>query len=90
LFSALTHQEAIVIAHVRITEGTNEITQVTALLDGVDLTGVVVTGDAAHAQDATAAYLACQRGGHPANVRRPLAPGRHHRALHHGGGRHHP
>jgi predicted transposase YbfD/YdcC len=64
LFSALTHSEAIVIAQVRIPTDTNEITQVPALLDGVDLTGVVVTADAAHAQHATAAYLATQRGGH--------------------------
>jgi predicted transposase YbfD/YdcC len=64
LFSALTHADAIVIAQVRIPEDTNEITQVTTLLDGVDLTGVVVTGDAAHAQHATAAYLAGERGGH--------------------------
>ncbi|GLZ42759.1 ISAs1 family transposase [Actinokineospora sp. NBRC 105648] len=64
LFSALTHREAIVIAQVRIPEGTNEITQVKALLAGVDLAGVVVTGDAAHAQHTTAAYLTSERGGH--------------------------
>ncbi|HEX5402182.1 MAG TPA: ISAs1 family transposase [Pseudonocardiaceae bacterium] len=64
LFSALTHADAVVIAQVRVPADTNEITQVAALLDGVDLTGVVVSGDAAHAQHATAAYLAGQRGGH--------------------------
>jgi predicted transposase YbfD/YdcC len=64
LFSAMLHSEAVVIAQLRVPEGTNEITQVAALLKGVDLTGVVVTGDAAHAQHATAAYLACERGGH--------------------------
>ncbi|GLZ43812.1 hypothetical protein Acsp05_74360 [Actinokineospora sp. NBRC 105648] len=64
LFSALVHSDAIVIAQVRIPEGTNEITQVRALLAGVDLTGVVVTGDAAHTQHATATYLALERGAH--------------------------
>lgn len=63
LFSALRHREAIVIAQLRVPEGTTEITQVKALLEGIDLTGVVITGDAAHAQHATAAYLACERGG---------------------------
>ena len=35
-----------------------------ALFTGTDLTGMVITGDAAHAQHATAAYLTAQRGGH--------------------------
>lgn len=63
LFSALLHDEAIVIAQLQIPEGTNETTQVKALLAGTDLTGMVVTGDAAHAQHATAAHLAFERGG---------------------------
>jgi predicted transposase YbfD/YdcC len=63
LFSALLHEQAIVIAQRRIPEGTNEITQVADLLADVDLTGVVVTGDAAHAQHATAAHIAIERGG---------------------------
>lgn len=63
LFSAMLHAEAIVIAQLRVPEGTNEITQVEALLTGIDLTGVVITGDAAHAQHATAAYLTRERGG---------------------------
>jgi predicted transposase YbfD/YdcC len=41
---------------------TNEITQVPALFDAVDLAGAVVTGDAAHTQHATAAYLVEQKG----------------------------
>ncbi|EWM19117.1 transposase [Kutzneria sp. 744] len=64
LFSALTHAEAIVIAQHRIPAGTNEITQVPALLDGVDLRGVVVTGDAAHACHGTASHITTERGGH--------------------------
>jgi len=63
LFSALLHEEAIVIAQLRIPEGTNEITQVQALLAATDLTGTVITGDATHAQHATAAHLAGERGG---------------------------
>jgi predicted transposase YbfD/YdcC len=64
LFSAMLHREAVVIAQLRVPEGTNEITQVAALLKDIDLTGVVVTGDAAHAQHTTAAYLTQDRGGH--------------------------
>lgn len=63
LFSALLHEEAVVIAQRRIPHGTNEITQVKALLAEVDLTNVVVTGDAAHAQHATAAHIVSERGG---------------------------
>src|SRR4051794_4488294 len=63
LFSALLHNEAIVIAQLQIPAGTNEITQVKALLAGTDLAGTVITGDAAHAQHATAAHLAVERGG---------------------------
>lgn len=63
LFSAMLHSEAIVIAQLRVPDGTNEITQVQALLAGIDLTGVVVTGDAAHAQRTTAAHLTQDRGG---------------------------
>ncbi len=39
-----------IIAQTRIPDDTNETTQVKALLDPVDLTGAVVTADAAHAQ----------------------------------------
>lgn len=93
LFSALLHEQAIVIAQRRIPAGTNEITQVKALLADTDLTNVVVTGDAAHAQHATAAYIAVERGGdyaltvkgnHPALLARiatalpPAAPGTAH------------
>ncbi|MBV9312554.1 MAG: ISAs1 family transposase [Pseudonocardia sp.] len=64
LFSALLTAEKTVIAQVQVPEDTNEITQVPALLDPVDLTNVVVTADAAHAQHTTATYLTEQRGGH--------------------------
>ncbi|WP_190814853.1 ISAs1 family transposase [Saccharopolyspora pogona] len=95
LFSAMLHREAVVIAQLRVPEGTNEITQVAALLKDIDLTGVVVTGDAAHAQHTTAAYLTQDRGGHYAltvkgnqptlltqiaSVLPPAAPGTAHHA----------
>ena len=62
LFAALLHQEKVVIAQRRIPDQTNEITQVRELLDPVDLTGAVITADAAHAHDDTAEYLAGERG----------------------------
>jgi hypothetical protein len=75
LFSALTHAEAVVIAQVRIPQDTNEITQVAALLAGVDLRGVVMTGDAVHAQHTIATYLAGERGGHYALTVKGNQPG---------------
>jgi hypothetical protein len=39
LFSAMLHSEAIVIAQLRVPDGTNEITQVEALLTGIDSGG---------------------------------------------------
>ncbi len=57
LFSAMRHDQAVVIAQVRIPDTTTEVTQVKALLDPVDLTGAVVTGDAAHTVADTAAYI---------------------------------
>ncbi len=63
LFSAMAHATAIVVGQVRVPAGTTEITQVRALLDGVDLDGRVVTADAAHAQHVTADYLVAERGG---------------------------
>lgn len=57
LFSAMVHGQAVVIAQTLVPDGTNEITCVPALLDPVEVAGVVVTADAAHCQDATAEYL---------------------------------
>lgn len=57
LFSAMIHGQAVVIAQTLVPDGTNEITCVPALLDPVEVAGTVVTADAAHCQDATAAYL---------------------------------
>jgi predicted transposase YbfD/YdcC len=57
LFSALVHGQATVIAQVRVPAGTNEITQVRPLLSEVDVTGTLITTDAAHTQRETAAFL---------------------------------
>ncbi len=57
LFSAMRHDAAVVIAQLTVPDGTNETTQVASLLDPVDIAGTVVTADAAHTQDGTAAYL---------------------------------
>jgi predicted transposase YbfD/YdcC len=57
LFSAMAHGQCVVIAQTLVPDGTNEITCVPALLDPVEVAGAVVTADAAHCQDATAAYL---------------------------------
>jgi DDE family transposase len=57
LFSAMLHHEAIVIAQIRVPPATTEVTQVKELLDPVDVTGAVVTGDAAHTRHATAEHL---------------------------------
>lgn len=58
LFAAMLHEEKVIIGQHRIPDDTNEITQVRDLLDAIDLTGCVVTADAAHAQRDTAAYIA--------------------------------
>jgi predicted transposase YbfD/YdcC len=57
LFSAMLHEQAVVIAQVRIPDTTTEVTQVQTLLDPVDLAGAVVTADAAHTVADTAAYI---------------------------------
>jgi predicted transposase YbfD/YdcC len=61
LFAAMLQEEKVIIAQHRIRDDTNEITQVRELLDPVDLTGVVVTADAAHAQHDTAEYIGGER-----------------------------
>jgi predicted transposase YbfD/YdcC len=58
LFAAMLHEEKVIIGQHRIPDDTNEITQVRDLLDAIDLTGCVVTADAAHAQRDTAEYIA--------------------------------
>src|SRR5712664_946838 len=65
MFSALLHDEAVTIAQVRVPDGTNEITQVEALLDAAEIpegATVLVTADAAHAQEDTAKIIAGKEG----------------------------
>lgn len=50
-----------IIAQARVPDDTTEITQVRALLDPIDLTGTVITADAAHASRKTAEYIADER-----------------------------
>lgn len=57
LFSAMLHEQAVVIGQLRVPDTTTEVTQVEALLDPVDLAKAVVTGDAAHTLPRTAAYI---------------------------------
>lgn len=61
LFSAMLHREAVVVAQVGVPACTTEVTQVRALLGGLDLKGFAVTGDAAHTQRDTASYLVDER-----------------------------
>jgi predicted transposase YbfD/YdcC len=58
LFSAMLHDQRVIVAQREVPEGTNETTQMQDLLDPLDLDGVVVTGDAAHTQTDTADYIA--------------------------------
>ena len=64
LLSALDHAQAVVLAQREVGGKTNEITEFAPLLDGVELTGAVVTADALHAQKAHADYLVLARGAH--------------------------
>ncbi len=65
LFSAMIHHKGVTVAQVRVPDGTNEITQVENLLDGIEVaetTPVILTLDAAHTQRATAEYTKGVRG----------------------------
>jgi predicted transposase YbfD/YdcC len=65
LFSAMIHDVGVTVAQVQVPPGTNEITQVEALLAGVPADAgerVVVTMDAAHTQRDTAEHIAGERG----------------------------
>ncbi|HEX8761610.1 MAG TPA: ISAs1 family transposase [Pseudonocardiaceae bacterium] len=64
LLAAIDHAHAVVLAQREVGCKTNEITEFAPLLDGVELTGAVVTADALHAQKAHADYLVLQRGAH--------------------------
>ncbi len=57
LFSAMRHDTAVVVAQVQVPAGTTEVTHIKALLDPIDITGMVITADAAHPRHDTADYL---------------------------------
>lgn len=57
LFSAMRHDTAIVVAQVQVPADTTEVTQIAALLDPIDITGMAITADAAHPSHDTATYL---------------------------------
>ncbi len=60
LFSAMLHDEAVTVAQVRVPDGTNEITQAEAILNATEIPDgktVLLTMDAAHAQDETARII---------------------------------
>jgi predicted transposase YbfD/YdcC len=65
LFSAMTHRserhDPVVLGQIAVPEGTTETTQVRALLDPMDITGALVTADAAHTCADTARYLVADK-----------------------------
>jgi predicted transposase YbfD/YdcC len=63
LVAAAPHTTGVVRGQVAVDAKSNEITAFEPLLDRLDLTGVVVTADAMHTQDAHARYLH-RRGAH--------------------------
>ncbi len=57
LLAALEHADGVVLGQ-RVVDGkTNEITEFAPLLDGIDITGTIVTADALHTQRQHAEYL---------------------------------
>ena len=57
LLAALDHRDGAVLAQREVPTATNEISQFQPLLDGLDLTGAVITADALHTQRDHAAFL---------------------------------
>lgn len=57
LLAAVTHDSGVVIAQRDVAAKTNEITELTPLLAGMDLTDKIITADALHTQRATARDL---------------------------------
>lgn len=62
LVSALLHRMRTVIAQVKVADKTNEIGSVGPLLQGSDIRGAIVTGDAMFAQRAIAQHLVEDKG----------------------------
>lgn len=61
LLAVADHATTAVLGQVDVAGKTNEITQVRPLLDGLDLTGTVITADAMHTQREHADYLVTQK-----------------------------
>lgn len=64
LFSALSHQYALVYNQVQIDDKSNEIPAVKTLLDPLEIDGVLITADALHTQRESARYLVQDKGAH--------------------------
>lgn len=69
LFSAMRHDTAVVVAQVKVPADTTEVTQVAALLDPLDITGMTITADAAHPSHDTATYLLSREAGYVFTVK---------------------
>lgn len=57
LLAALDHDSGVVVDQVDVDANTGEAPRLPVLLDDLDLTDVVITADAQHAQRATATFL---------------------------------
>ena len=57
LLAAMIHRQGLVVGQTDVAAKTNEIPMFTELLDGLDLTKVIITADALHTQRAAATYL---------------------------------
>jgi predicted transposase YbfD/YdcC len=69
LFSAMRHDTAVVVAQVQVPTDTTEVTQIAALLDPIDITGMTITADAAHPSHDTAVYLLQRQAGYVFTVK---------------------
>ena len=64
LFSALSHQHALVYNQVAIEDKSNEIPAIKTLLDPLEIDGVLITADALHTQRESARYIVQKKGAH--------------------------
>jgi predicted transposase YbfD/YdcC len=76
LLAAFDHAHGAVLGQVEVGTKTNEIPLFSTLLDGLDITGAVITADALHAQREHATYLA-GRGAHYLLIIKRNQPGLH-------------
>jgi predicted transposase YbfD/YdcC len=76
LLAALDHAQGAVLGQVEVGAKTNEIPMFSRLLDGLNITGAVITADALHAQREHATYLA-GRGAHYLLIIKRNQPGLH-------------